>query len=106
MLCLLSRKDAREFTGFSDDTPDAKLNIRSAPRCVMKLDPNTKVASLLAAIPSSTIVFDRFKIGVDSACEMTLQQACTAAEIEFDDFLRAMDEIDWHQEPPGRPAGE
>lgn len=66
----------------------------------MKLDPNTKVASLLAAIPSSTIVFDKFKIGLDSAHEMTLQQVCAQAGIEFDDFLRAMDDIDWHEEPP------
>jgi hypothetical protein len=70
----------------------------------MKLDPDTKVASLLAAIPSSTIVFDRFQIGLDSAREMTLQQACAGAGIRFDDFLRAMDEIDWHEEPPEKSS--
>jgi hypothetical protein len=72
----------------------------------MKLDPNTIVASLLAAIPSSAIVFDRFKIGLDSAREMTIDQACASAGIEFADFLRAMDEINWHEEPPGSAVGK
>ena len=30
--------------------------------------------------------------------ELTLAQICSAAGVEFETFLNAMNEIDWHQE--------
>ena len=105
-MCLISRKPARKFTGFNlrfairFQFSDAKLKLKRETVCVMKLDPNTKVSSLLAAIPSSGLVFDRFRIAPDTTSDLTLQQACAGAGIEFDEFLRALKEIDWRDEAP------
>ncbi len=70
----------------------------------MKLDPNTKVAGLLAAIPSSALVFKRFGIWPNAADDWTVEQACGSAGVEFHEFLRAMEEIDWHDEVPHSPG--
>ena len=66
----------------------------------MKLDPDTTVAELLAAIPSSTLVFSKFEILSDPNENRTLQQICADHGIEFEQFLGAMNEIDWNKEVP------
>ncbi len=66
----------------------------------MKLDPDTTVASLLVAIPSSALVFDKFGIAADGNEDRTLQEVCTDTGIGFEEFLQAMDEIDWSEESP------
>ncbi len=71
----------------------------------MKLDPDTTVATLLAAIPSSMLVLKRF--GILSGDEnKTLRQVCEARGIEFEQFLSAMNEINWKKELPMRDAPE
>ncbi len=66
----------------------------------MKLDPQTAVASLLAAIPSAAVVFDRFGIQLDQDEKKSLQAVCAEHEVSLRDFLQAMDEIDWDPEKP------
>jgi hypothetical protein len=66
----------------------------------VKLDPNTTVASLLVAIPSSRVVFE--KLGIRSVSDnenKTLVQLCADCGITFEEFLLRIDEIDWHKEP-------
>ncbi|MGA8598989.1 MAG: hypothetical protein WB676_30095 [Bryobacteraceae bacterium] len=71
----------------------------------MKLDPETTVATLLAAIPSSMSVLKKFGI-VSGDENKTLRQVCDAHGIDFDRFLSAMNEINWKKEVPMRDAPE
>lgn len=64
----------------------------------MKLDPDTKVAELVAAIPSSVIVLKNFGIKPDSNENRTLEQIFEHHGISFDQFLAAMHSLDWDQE--------
>jgi hypothetical protein len=64
----------------------------------MRLEPDTPLGGLLAAIPSSSHVLRQLGIKPDGNEEKTLGQLCQDHRISFDDFLRAMDEVDWEQE--------
>ena len=64
----------------------------------MKLDPNTKLASLLTAIPSTAAVLETFEITVDGNEEKSLQALCTEHGITFQTFLKRMDELNWNEE--------
>jgi hypothetical protein len=66
----------------------------------MRLDPDTSVSSLLAAIPSSAAVFTQFGIALDGNERKTLGQICADHGIDFERFLRAMNEINWDRESP------
>jgi iron-sulfur cluster repair protein YtfE (RIC family) len=66
----------------------------------MKLDPETTIGSLLAAIPSSAVALNKLNITIAGNKDKTLQQACTERGMQFEEFLRAMDEIDWEKETP------
>ncbi len=66
----------------------------------MRLDPDTPVSSLLAAIPSSAAVFTQLGIAMDGNERKTLGRICADHGIEFEKFLRAMNEIDWDRESP------
>ncbi len=64
----------------------------------MKLDPHTTVASLLIAIPSSALVFDRLGIVADGNEGKSLVKLCSDYNVSFERFLAGMDEIDWTHE--------
>lgn len=66
----------------------------------MRLDPDTLVSSLVEAIPTSVVVFDKFGVPLDGNNDKTLQQVCRDRGIDFERFLRAMNEIDWSEESP------
>lgn len=66
----------------------------------MKLDPDTRLGSLLAAIPGSAIALSRLGIAADAKGNMTIQRVCATRGIAVEEFLRAMDEIDWNGEEP------
>jgi hypothetical protein len=66
----------------------------------VKLDPETNVARLLAAIPSSALVLKRLGMVSSSEPNRTLRQACADRGIEFEQFLQAMNAIDWNDEVP------
>lgn len=72
----------------------------------MKLDPEIRVASLLAAIPSSQVAFNRLQISLDGNQGKTLQQICSDNGIEFDQFLSTLKDIDWNREGPLPGAGQ
>lgn len=64
----------------------------------MRLDPQIKIFTLLRAIPSSSAVFEKFGIDLDRSAAKSLQEMCADRNIRFEEFLRAMDEIDWSVE--------
>jgi hypothetical protein len=72
----------------------------------VKIDPQTTVAKLLAAIPSSELVLLRLGITADSGTHRTLLQACSEQGITFEQFLEAMDAIDWSGEAPSMPGSD
>ncbi len=66
----------------------------------MRLDPQTPVANLLVAIPSSALAFNRLGILAQGNESKTLQELCTDGGISMEEFLRAMQDIDWNKESP------
>lgn len=68
----------------------------------MKLDPETTIRSLLAAVPSSAVALDKLGVGVDGNEDKTLQQLCMEKGMQFEEFLRVMDDLDWEKETPPR----
>jgi hypothetical protein len=66
----------------------------------LRLNPRTTVASLLAAIPSSAVVFNELGITTERSGGKSLEEICSANGIEIEKFLRALDEIDWEDEAP------
>lgn len=66
----------------------------------MKLDPQTTVESLLRAIPSSAIVFERFGISADQSDKRSLEEVFRDQGVRIEEFLADLDEIDWNKELP------
>lgn len=62
----------------------------------MILDPKTKLASLLTAIPSSTEVLERLEIQARGNEDKTLAELCAERGIPFETFLKGMNEVDWN----------
>jgi len=66
----------------------------------VRLDPETKIGRLLGAIPSSAVALERLGIIVAGNEDKSLRQLCAETGMNFEEFLRAMDEIDWEKETP------
>ena len=66
----------------------------------MKLDPETTIGRLLTALPSSALAFDKLGVTIAGKTDKTLRELCMEEGVSFQQFLRAMDEIDWDEEPP------
>lgn len=64
----------------------------------MTLDPKTKVANLLRAIPSANAVLKRLNILTNGNEDRTLDEICAESGIAFDLFLRRMNELNWNEE--------
>lgn len=64
----------------------------------MKLDPQTTVSSLVRAIPSSVLVFDKLEIKLEGNENKSLQEVCADRGMGLEEFLRQLDEIDWEKE--------
>lgn len=64
----------------------------------MKLDPKTKLASLLTAIPSAAAVLKRFDIPISGNEDKMLDELCVEHGITFDLFLKGMNELNWNEE--------
>ena len=62
----------------------------------MNLDPNTKVRSLVAALPSSAVVLRSIGIADAEDDERTIQQACSEASVAVEEFLSNLGKIDWN----------
>ena len=74
------------------------FRIAGMGRFLMQLDPDTTVADLLRAVPSSALAFKTLGITVTGKKNQALRRVCADQGIAFDEFLRAMDEIDWEEE--------
>lgn len=64
----------------------------------MTLDPNTKVTSLLRAIPSAKAVLNQFDIRTNGNEERSLDELCAEHGIAFDTFLRGMNDLNWNDD--------
>lgn len=64
----------------------------------MKLEPETPLGNLLTAIPSASHALQRFGIPQEGNEGKKLGDLCREHGIAFDEFLRAMDELDWEEE--------
>ena len=64
----------------------------------MNIDSNTKVSRLLLAIPSSALVFEQFAINTSECGERSLEQACEDGGIGVEQFLQALENLDWGRE--------
>lgn len=64
----------------------------------MKLESETPLGDLLAAIPSASHVLRQLGVRLDGNERKTMGELCREYGIAFDDFLRAMDQLDWEQE--------
>lgn len=79
------------------------------PNASMKLNPDTTVARLLGAIPSSASVFERFGIQASSAKEKTLEEVCKEQGVVLEELLETIEALDWANEFNGvsaSPRGE
>ena len=72
----------------------------------MRLDPQTKVASLLLAIPSAALAFNRLGIVAQGSENKSLEQVCADGGISMAEFMRVMNEIDWNDESPGEDSSK
>lgn len=65
---------------------------------MIRLEPQTTVGSLLRAIPSTAIAFEKFEISTGESAEKSLHDVCVHRGIALEEFLRTIDEIDWTEE--------
>ncbi len=65
---------------------------------MLNIDPNTSVGKLVLAIPSSVAVLTQLGISPQFDRDRTLQDACTEHGLTVEDFLRALNAVDWDQE--------
>ncbi len=71
----------------------------------MRFNPNTRLGSLLTAIPSAATVCAHFHMAILGNEEKSLGQLCTDCGITFESFLEALDNLDWTEEYPSiRPS--
>ena len=71
----------------------------------MRHDPQTKVASLLVAIPSAALAFNRLGLIAQGNENKSLEEVCRAGCISLEEFMRVMNEIDWNNESPREESG-
>jgi hypothetical protein len=66
----------------------------------MRFNPNTRLGSLLIAIPSAAAVCAHFHMTIRGNEEKSLGQLCTDCGITFESFLQTLDNLDWSEEYP------
>lgn len=66
----------------------------------MKLDPHTKLSSLLNAIPSAAAVLEVFQIPSVGNESKNLEELCIEHGITFDLFLKELNQVNWNEEYP------
>ena len=64
----------------------------------MHLNPNTKLVSLLTAIPSAAEVCNRFHIQICGNEEKSLERLCAEVDITLARFLQALENLNWDEE--------
>ena len=74
------------------------VGLKRLEKSEMRLNPNTKLGSLLLAIPSASSVCDGFHIMIPGNESKTLEELCGESGITLTSFLEALDHIDWENE--------
>ncbi len=69
----------------------------------MTIDPKTKIGQLTVALPSTVPLLQAYGISPQQAAEQLLGEVLTRAHVNMEEFLRALDEIDWNAELPVKP---
>jgi hypothetical protein len=64
----------------------------------VQINPNTTLANLLAAIPSSRGVCHCLRLPLEGNGDKSVEQLCREAGVPFASFLQALDEIDWEED--------
>jgi hypothetical protein len=72
----------------------------------MIIDPKTTVGQLITALPSTMPLLQSYGISLQRATDQPLWKALTDVQVEVEEFLHAVDEIDWSAEFPLKPEGE
>jgi hypothetical protein len=72
----------------------------------MIIDPRTTVGQLITALPSTMPLLQSYGISLQQTMDQPLWQALTDVQVEVEEFLHAVDEIDWSAEFPLKPEEE
>jgi predicted RNA-binding protein with EMAP domain len=69
----------------------------------MVIDPRTTVGKLVNALPSTVPVLQSYGISPQEVTDTPLWKALTDVHADVEEFLRALDDIDWSAEFPSEP---
>ena len=64
----------------------------------MTIDPKTTVGKLVNALPSTAPVLQAYGISPQEVMDMPLREALADVHASVDEFLRALNDIDWSAE--------
>ena len=67
------------------------------------IDPSTTVGRLVNALPSTAPVLQSYGVPLQEVMDMPLWKALTDVHADVEEFLRALDDIDWSAEFPLKP---
>ena len=68
----------------------------------MTIDPNTTVGKLIVALPSTMPLLQAYGISPQQAADKPLYEVLTSVHVDVEEFLHALDEIDWNAEFPSK----
>ncbi len=66
----------------------------------MTIDPKTTIGQLVAALPSTLSILRSYGIAPVQAGNQPIGQALVEAHVNFEEFLQAVERIDWQAELP------
>jgi len=69
----------------------------------MIIDPNVTVAELIAALPSALVILQGYGISAALVADEPLWRALMDCHVDVQQFLGALDQIDWNTEAPSQP---
>jgi hypothetical protein len=64
----------------------------------MMIDPKTTVGKLITALPSTAPVLQSYGISPQKAMDTPLWKALTDVHANVEEFMSALDDIDWNSE--------
>jgi hypothetical protein len=70
---------------------------------LMILDPKTTIGQLISALPSVRPVLQAYGLSPDDLTDEPLWRVLTDRHVDVEEFLSALDGIDWGAEFPSKP---
>lgn len=64
----------------------------------MRLNPNTRLAALLVAIPSAAVVLENLHIPISDNEDRSLQELCTEHAITVEEFIERLNNLNWDED--------